>query len=913
MTSHTAFLQSPLCLATSDAALPRAANIGNSLGIALDFAHQPPRMCEAPIARVALSTRLQAAKSQVTLLIGPPGSGKTTALALHNDALIVQVQNSRWLNLAPSHNDPQLLIQALHTAFCAPHPLVKGEMPCIPEGISAFIDGLDVLSAPAAREILERFFDTLPARSQLYASARQWNSPWLQDARLRGLVQILNRADMRMSDAEASELLGAQWTPSDVQRLNRFLDGWAAGLRFVARSPQEARCWLDDPRRPLSLEMSDYFETVLCAGLDDDALQVLMALSVLERFTPELLASLCSPPCDWVHVEQLVRSGRFLCHPEGSLDWVQFHPAFGEYLRQRMRREYPQQYDQIQQQAAKWFVQRGLAAEAVRHAVRLRNMPLAARLIEESGAICVDVGEGSGIQLPQAVSPAQAIELPLLFLGQIYHDLRHGRLGPAQQAFDAACSVTENFTRLQEPSHAKLAQIWMRMLAVVFRAAQDLPISLPDISMLEDDLRQQLSTNPVMAASLASVLAYIYVDRCQYQDAAVVCSQGLHAQRADTTNKVVLFIRQHQASAALAIDTLDMAVLCIEDAQRLAAIDGGHDSYEVICTQILRGVLHYENRALEKGWALLAPALAQLRKINGWGYLYVEAYTAAATIAHRRQGLDAAEAVLHAGELFALERKLPRLILFIAIARLRERTRAGAVQSAWALMQSSLISDCLAPYDQARDTDPFHLQPRLHAQLACAELYLALGRPRDARALLANCSVPLLESADSRLRLTHHLLSLRLAQALRRYHTAITHTQAVLDLARQVGLYQRAAEAREYLLQTFDHGTRTGHSWPARTRQWVEDHLRSPLPSELSQSRPQQPRPALFAEGDCTLSPREGEIIALIAEGLLNKEIGARLAITEGTVKSHRKKIYSKLGVSSRSQAIQRARKLLLL
>ena len=61
------------------------------------------------------------------------------------------------------------------------------------------------------------------------------------------------------------------------------------------------------------------------------------------------------------------------------------------------------------------------------------------------------------------------------------------------------------------------------------------------------------------------------------------------------------------------------------------------------------------------------------------------------------------------------------------------------------------------------------------------------------------------------------------------------------------------------------------------------------------------------------LSPRETEIIALIAEGYLTKEIAVRLQISEGTVKSHRKKIHEKLGVISKSQAISRARELLII
>jgi DNA-binding NarL/FixJ family response regulator len=51
------------------------------------------------------------------------------------------------------------------------------------------------------------------------------------------------------------------------------------------------------------------------------------------------------------------------------------------------------------------------------------------------------------------------------------------------------------------------------------------------------------------------------------------------------------------------------------------------------------------------------------------------------------------------------------------------------------------------------------------------------------------------------------------------------------------------------------------------------------------------------------LSPRELEIVALIVEGLINKEIGARLGITEGTVKLHVAKVLAKLGAPDRTKA----------
>jgi LuxR family maltose regulon positive regulatory protein len=58
------------------------------------------------------------------------------------------------------------------------------------------------------------------------------------------------------------------------------------------------------------------------------------------------------------------------------------------------------------------------------------------------------------------------------------------------------------------------------------------------------------------------------------------------------------------------------------------------------------------------------------------------------------------------------------------------------------------------------------------------------------------------------------------------------------------------------------------------------------------------------------LSERELEVLQLIAEGLTNPEIAARLFVAVNTVKAHTRNVYGKLGVHSRTQAVARAKAL---
>ncbi|HTS87288.1 MAG TPA: LuxR C-terminal-related transcriptional regulator [Gemmatimonadales bacterium] len=70
------------------------------------------------------------------------------------------------------------------------------------------------------------------------------------------------------------------------------------------------------------------------------------------------------------------------------------------------------------------------------------------------------------------------------------------------------------------------------------------------------------------------------------------------------------------------------------------------------------------------------------------------------------------------------------------------------------------------------------------------------------------------------------------------------------------------------------------------------------------------PAPTTFTRDQARLealgiTPRELEILELIAEGLSTREIAARVAVSENTVKTHSSRIFDKLGARRRTQAVQ--------
>jgi two-component system nitrate/nitrite response regulator NarL len=75
------------------------------------------------------------------------------------------------------------------------------------------------------------------------------------------------------------------------------------------------------------------------------------------------------------------------------------------------------------------------------------------------------------------------------------------------------------------------------------------------------------------------------------------------------------------------------------------------------------------------------------------------------------------------------------------------------------------------------------------------------------------------------------------------------------------------------------------------------------LPAELVDGALERTRElrARFASVDGALTPREREVMLLVADGLSNKDVGQRLSVSEGTVKAHLHSIYQKVDVQNRT------------
>ena len=128
---------------------------------------------------------------------------------------------------------------------------------------------------------------------------------------------------------------------------------------------------------------------------------------------------------------------------------------------------------------------------------------------------------------------------------------------------------------------------------------------------------------------------------------------------------------------------------------------------------------------------------------------------------------------------------------------------------------------------------------------------------------------------------------------------ALTELRRAADAWRDLEVPYEAARARTFLAQAYlAVGDEEGARWELESARAVFERLAAPLDVECVERLL-----GSQAVADRGLSPREREVLTLVAQGATNRAIASDLFISERTVESHVRRIFQKLGVTSRAAA----------
>jgi LuxR family maltose regulon positive regulatory protein len=374
----------------------------------------PPQFGQGLISRPRLVETIErSTESAVTLVVGPAGFGKTTALC---EWMSCSSRPVAWLTLDGGDAQLDRFVTHFLATLESVVPAITGEIRdlfahcdrdarSLGEAIADALYGVedpfvlvldDLHEVPHAGilDLVSALIQYPPPAIRLVLSAR-WD-PQLPIARLRGrgLLNEVRAADLRFTEDETRSLLATTMSGDPDRHLVSLLhdrtEGWAAGLRLASMALRE------QPGKGA-------LDATLTAGSDRHVMDFLLD-EVLRRQTPEAQSFLlrtsitdriCGSLADAIMqtsvtgeseeiLESVVRVNLYVeQQPVDGQIWYRYHPLFLDLLRHRLSVELSSdEIRECHQRASEWFAENQCFEEAISHALLAHNPAGAALLVE---------------------------------------------------------------------------------------------------------------------------------------------------------------------------------------------------------------------------------------------------------------------------------------------------------------------------------------------------------------------------------------------------------------------------------------------------------------------------------------------------------------------------------------------------
>jgi LuxR family maltose regulon positive regulatory protein len=801
-----------------------------------------------------------------------------------------------------------------------------------------------ITAAPAVQRGAAFLVEHLPPQLRLVIASR--SDPPLPLSRWRGRGQLaeLRAADLRLTPGESAEFLnrvmGLELDGENLQALSERTEGWAVGLALAglvlqgeSREAGQAPPALVERLGPGNQYLLDYLVEEVLSRLPEEDQAFLQETAILER--------LCGPLCEAVtgqadgqaRLERLAHSGLFLTPADEEGRWFRYHRLFADLLRHRLRRYQKERVPVLFTRAARWHAAEGDLFAALDCWLQAGELAEAARLLEGRALLMLERGELFSLANWLARFPAGFLRSrPWLCVYSAWALLLTGQMeGLEARLLDADAAAEETLpaeARENEPGRGR-GELLAHLDAIrAYRSAAE-----GRVELARELAGRALERLPAGDLSIRSLVAFVLGGVCyllsDLEGAGEAFEQAISLGK-ESGNLHVVLPAMH---AAAALHALRGRLRRAESAYReaLLYIQQRTGRLLPVASSALVGLgeLLYEWDDLEGAKWCLEEGLELCRQ---WGNPDSLASSLLALAEfHRHQGdLETAHNFLiEAQALRARARMTPELDDRLLAAQMRQSLAAGELQACLGLAQERGL-----PEGEPLPTTEL-------AYAAYAGCLAALGDPGEAAGLLSR----LVQSAEKGGR-AGRLPGLLAFEAVARRRLGRED--------RALGLLERAftLAAPEGYLRTFlDQGqplyellglyqARLAEDDPlgGYVRKLIAAYRKTPVGDVVSPqapglgaddhgglAAPQGRRLAGAKQGIREshsldrqilvepLSERELELLRLIEAGLSNRAIAEKLVISIGTVKAHTSNIYRKLEVSSRTQAVARARALGLL
>jgi LuxR family transcriptional regulator, maltose regulon positive regulatory protein len=370
-----------------------------------------PRLRRSMVARPRLSGRLShAAEARLTLISAPAGFGKTTLLTAWLAAATPDNRAVAWLSLDESDRQPATFWTYVITALQAAVPgvgadvlpllqsaqppietvivSVLNELSATPNDVVLVLDDYHLVDGPDLRVGMVFLLEHLPPHVHVVISSRA--DPLLPLARLRARGELVEvrAADLRFTPDEVAgylnDVTGLDLAPDDIAALEGRTEGWIAALQLAAISMQ-GRTDIGGFIAQFAGNdryIVDYLVEEVLTQQTDPVREFLLHTAVLDRLTGPLCDAVTGRDDGSQLLIALERANLFLVPLDDRREWYRYHHLFADVLRAHLLAGRPDLVPLLHQRASLWYERHNHTEEAVRHALAARDFDRAAYLME---------------------------------------------------------------------------------------------------------------------------------------------------------------------------------------------------------------------------------------------------------------------------------------------------------------------------------------------------------------------------------------------------------------------------------------------------------------------------------------------------------------------------------------------------
>jgi LuxR family maltose regulon positive regulatory protein len=891
-----------------------------------------PRPQPGFVTRPRLTAQLdQGLGRRLILVCAPAGFGKTALLAAWAGEGKLPVA---WLSLDSGDDDPARFWRHVTAALERACPGIGGQVgpllaPPLPRSFEGVVTVLinELAARPAAGRALLVLDDYhcvgaeqvhaelaflighLPPGLRVVLSTRSDPPLPMSRLRARGELAELRAADLRFTAEEAAALLAGALgaatpgtaapglTSAAVTALTARTEGWAAGLRLAGLTLRD----LEDVGAFVAAfsgshrYVLDYLAEEVLDRQNTQVRTFLLETSVLERLSGDLCDTVTGRPGGQAMLERIEQAGLFLMALDEVRGWWRYHQLFADLLRARLHAEHPGRAVALHRAAAAWHAVRGLADDAVGHAMAAGQAEYAAELIEQHFDATYFTGENATLDRWLAALPTDVVSRrPRLSLARAFMALAAGEPAAARAAVAALGTDLDAAGDSFQPSAGPAASLITNVAAAAAIARGWLAYLCGDARQMTEFAAQataRLHDGEWLLGSICRLnLALADWVSGRLGDARQNLSADVAGWRATGQQAMAAQGCRFLGQIHCAQGDLDAALADYAELLQIAAPTGRREPPVAGIGHLGAAEVHYQRGDLAAARRELAEGLPMCRKITETQALGAGLATLA-WIQQAEGDPAGARAAIAEAERAGPNPAVAALLNPVPAQRARLLLAQGDVTAAadWTLRRD------LRPDDEPAYTSELDY-------LVLARVLLAQDRHGPALGLLGR----LLSTAESQGR-TGSVIEIRALRALALARGG-DETAAVAELTTALTL----ASPRGHIRVFADEGTPMAAllsqvlAAQRRERQVPLGYLATILRASRPADDANATAPGLIEP----LTSREMQVLELLAAGSPNQRIAEDLVVTLDTVKKHVTHLLGKLGAVNRTEAVARARQL---